>query len=371
MMQDHLNIARPRRNRRRILAALFAAAVSFGGAGSRPAPAQTMARWKIHDMDRPRPPKVKPAIKLPVAPPSDAVVLFDGSGMSKWRSKEGGPAKWTVQDGYMESVKDSGYVYTRDSFGDVQLHIEWAAPVPAAGSGQGRGNSGVFLMDLYEVQVLDSDTNITYADGQAGAIYGQYPPLANASLPAGEWQSYDIVFRRPRFRPDGSLVKPATITVFHNGVLVQDHVEIWGPTSWLQYHPYQSGPDKLPLSLQDHGNPVRYRNIWLRELAESTRPGPASDNTKPQVTLAPEVLDRYTGEYRLNKDVDLTILRKDARLFAQVEGREQLEMLVHSPQEFSLHWTAGRFVFDLDAAGAPTGVTFFIGGDELKGKKVR
>jgi hypothetical protein len=330
-----------------------------------------MARWKIHAMNRPRPPKVKPVIKLPVAPPSDAIVLFDGSDLSKWRSKDGGPAKWIVKDGYMESVKDSGYVYTRDSFGDVQLHVEWAAPVPAAGKGQGRGNSGVFLMDLYEVQVLDSDTNITYADGQAGAIYGQYPPIANASLPAGEWQSYDIVFRRPRFRPDGALAKAATITVFHNGVLVQDHVEIWGPTSWLQYHPYKPGPDKMPLSLQDHGNPVRYRNIWLRELPEWTPPGPDNDETKPIITLAPDVLDRYTGEYDLDNDVKLVILREDTRMFARPEDRERLEMLTHSAQEFSLLWTAGRFVFDLDASGAPTGVTFFIGGDELKGKKVK
>jgi hypothetical protein len=328
------------------------------------------ARWKIHDMNRPRPAKVTPAIKLPVPPPSDAVVLFDGGDVSKWRSRDGGPAKWIVRDGYMESVRGSGYVYTRDSFGDVQLHVEWAAPVPAVGKGQGRGNSGVFLMGLYEVQVLDSDTNVTYTDGQASAIYGQHPPLANASLPAGEWQSYDIVFRRPRFQPDGSLLKAGRITVLHNGVLVQDNVEIWGPTSWLQYHPYQSHADKLPLALQDHGNPVRYRNIWVRQLNEQPPSGPAANDTKPLVTLAPEVLDRYTGEYRLQNQLLVTIQREGQQMFTHVGDSVKLELLTNSPQEFSLRWTAGRFVFDLDSAGAPTALTFHIGGDEITAKKI-
>jgi hypothetical protein len=321
-------------------------------------------------MNRPRPPKITPAIKLPVAPPSDAVVLFDGSDVSKWRSSDGGPAKWVVKDGYMESVSGSGYVYTRDSFGDVQLHVEWAAPVPAVGTGQGRGNSGVFLMGLYEVQVLDSDTNITYADGQAAAIYGQHPPLVNASLPAGEWQSYDIFFRGPRFRPDGSLLQPARVTVLQNGVLVQDNVEIWGPTSWLQYHPYHSHPDKQPLALQDHGNPVHFRNIWVRELPEWNRPGPTTDDTKPLLTLAPKILDRYTGEYQLENHLPLAIRRDGAQMFARVADSVALELLIHSTQEFSLRFTAGRLVFDLNSEGVPTGLTFFIGGDEIHARRV-
>lgn len=361
--------ARDLRGKRLAMTALAGLVFFFGLDGARPGWAQAPVPWKIHDMNRPRPAKVTTSIQLPAAAPSDAVVLFGGSDVSQWRSRDGGEAGWIVKDGYMESVRGSGYVFTRDSFGDVQLHVEWAAPVPAAGKGQGRGNSGVFLMGLYEVQVLDSDTNVTYTDGQASAIYGQHPPLANASLPAGEWQAYDIVFRRPRFRPDGSVVKPARITVLHNGVLVQDNVEIWGPTSWLQYHPYESHADKLPLALQDHGNPVRYRNIWVRELPESPAPGPAAGEAKPLLTLAPAVLDRYTGKYRVG-NMSVTISREGTQMFARVADSVKLELLTHSPQEFSLRWTAGRFIFDLNAEGAPTALTFHIGGDELQGKKV-
>lgn len=334
------------------------------------ASAQSPARWKAHDMNRPRPPKVSSSLALPVPAPSDAIVLFDGSDVSKWRSQDGSPAKWVVKDGYMESVRGAGYVYTRDSFGDVQLHVEWAAPVPAEGSGQGRGNSGVFLMGLYEVQVLDSDTNVTYADGQASAVYGQYPPLVNASRPAGEWQSYDIVFRRPRFLPDGTLVKPARITVLHNGVLTQDSVEIWGGTSWLQHYPYESHPDRLPLSLQDHGNPVRYRNIWVRELRETTEPGPPSSDEKPVITMAPNVLDRYVGKYQMGRQGGIVITREGSRLFAQVLSVKGLELVTNSPEEFSFRWTAAKMVFDLNSEGVPTGVTFHIGGDELRAKKI-
>ena len=190
---------------------------------------------------------------------------------------------------------DSGYLFSADKFGDVQLHVEWATPVPASGHGQGRGNSGVFLMGLYEVQVLDSYENDTYADGQAAAIYGQYPPLVNACLPPGEWQSYDVVFRRPRFHEDGTVAKPARITVFHNGILVQDDVELWGPTAWLQHRPYERHPDKLPISLQDHGNPVRYRNIWLRELREPEEPGPPAEPEIKVVNLSVDELKEFVG----------------------------------------------------------------------------
>jgi hypothetical protein len=333
--------------------------------------AQTPATWKAHDMNRPRPAMVKSSTHLPVAPPSDAVVLFDGNDLSKWRSREGGPAKWVVKDGYMESVRGAGYVFSRDSFGDVQLHVEWAAPVPAEGIGQGRGNSGVFLMGKYEVQVLDSHDNITYADGQAAAVYGQYPPLANASRPPGEWQSYDIVFRRPRFDRDGGVVKPARITVLHNGILVQDTVEIWGGTSWLQHHRYESHPDKLPLSLQDHGNPVRYRNIWVRELPEGTPPGPADQATRPVITLAPEVLDRYTGEYKDGRERRFVIRREGFRMFAQIFSRPNLELLVYSKEEFGLRWTAGRLVFDLNSDGEPSAVKLLVGRAEFPARKVK
>ena len=332
--------------------------------------AQTTAQWKAHDMDRPRPPKVTSSIPLPVPAPSDAKVLFDGSNLSQWRSPNNEPAKWVLKDGYMESVRGGGYLHTADSFGDVQLHIEWAAPTPAQGKGQGRGNSGVFLMGLYEVQVLDSYDNFTYADGQASAIYGQHPPLANASRAPGEWQSYDIVFRRPHFSRDGALLKPARITVLHNGVLVQDTVEIWGGTSWLQYNPYQSHPDRLPLSLQDHGNPVRYRNVWVRELPEWTSPGPVDKKPEPVITLAPSVLDGYVGRYQDKSGRDIIIVRDGARMRVTVMGRPNLDALVHSTTEFSLRWTDGRLVFDLDSEGVPTAVTFKVGRAEFPAKRV-
>jgi hypothetical protein len=201
-----------------------------------------------------------------VPAPSDAVVLFGGQDLSLWEDAKGEPAKWKVEAGYVEVVAKTGSVRTKQGFGDCQLHVEWAAPAVVSGEGQERGNSGVFLMDTYEIQVLDSYDNRTYADGQAAAIYGQYPPLVNASRKPGEWQAFDVIFRRPRFEADGKLVEPARMTVFHNGVLVHDNDELTGPTAHKARPTYKVHADKLPLSLQDHGNPVRYRNIWLREL---------------------------------------------------------------------------------------------------------
>lgn len=222
--------------------------------------------WEVHSMDRPRPPVVDPGPAGPPAPvPSDAVVLFDGTDLREWRGGEG-PAGWRVEGGYVEVVGGSGSISTRRAFGDIQLHVEWAAPAQIEGDGQGRGNSGVFLMGLYEIQVLDSYRNDTYPDGQAAALYGQEPPLVNASRPPGEWQTYDIVFRRPRFADDGSLVEPARATVFHNGVLVHNNVAFHGRTVHRQRATYAPHEERLPLTLQDHGNPVRFRNIWVREL---------------------------------------------------------------------------------------------------------
>jgi hypothetical protein len=171
-----------------------------------------------------------------------------------------------VQDGYMEVTKKGGSIRTKQGFADCQLHVEWAAPAPPVGSGQDRGNSGVFLMNTYEVQVLDSYDSRTYADGMAAAIYGQYPPLVNASRKPGEWQTYDIVFHAPRFDAGGTLVSPVRLTVFHNGILVQDDEELTGPTANKARPPYKAHADRLPISLQDHSHPVRFRNIWVREL---------------------------------------------------------------------------------------------------------
>lgn len=211
----------------------------------------------------------EPAVVVPgdgTAPPSDAIVLFDGSNMDLWQHADGSDASWVVEDGAVTVASGSGNIETRDGFGDVQLHIEWRTPEVVAGEGQGRGNSGVFLQNRYEVQVLDSHENRTYSNGQAASIYKQYMPLVNASRGPGEWQTYDIVFLAPRFSNDGALQSPAYVTVFHNGVLVQNHVELSGPTEYIGAPVYQAHPLKLPLELQDHGNPVSFRNIWIREL---------------------------------------------------------------------------------------------------------
>ena len=227
---------------------------------------QVSSQWPQHSMDRPRPPVVQPAPHVGQAPPSDAIVLFDGKDLAQWQAEDGSAAKWIVRDGYVEVKPGTGMLVSRRGFGDAQLHIEWATPTPPKGEGQERGNSGIFLMGIYELQVLDSYQNDTYADGQAGAIYGQSPPLVNATRPPGQWQSYDVVFHRPHFKADSSVERPARMTVFLNGVLIQDNFELSGPTAHQRRPPYSAHADKLPLKLQDHGNPVRYRNIWIREL---------------------------------------------------------------------------------------------------------
>ncbi len=224
-------------------------------------------QWPVHDPARPMPPVVAPGpAGPPVPPPADAIVLFDGQSLASWTDFKGQPAKWNVENGYMEIVPKTGDIRTVKGFGDCQLHVEWMAPAPAKGTGQDRGNSGVYLMNLYEVQVLDCFGNSTYADGMTAAIYGQFPPAVNACRPPGEWQSYDIIFRRPRFDTAGKLLAPARMTVFHNDVLVHECVVLTGPTAHKARPPYKTHADKLPISLQDHDHPVRYRNIWIREL---------------------------------------------------------------------------------------------------------
>jgi hypothetical protein len=229
--------------------------------------AAELQKWGVHDTTRPMPPVVDPGpVGPPAAVPADAVVLFDGKDLSGWTTAKGAPVKWLVKDGYMEAVKGAGSIQTVRGFGDCQLHVEWATPAPAVGSGQDRGNSGVFLMNTYEVQVLDSYQSNTYADGMAAALYGHYPPLVNVSRRPGEWQTYDIVFRAPRFDQNGAVTSPARFTVFHNGVLVHDAQELTGPTVHKARPPYKAHADRLPIGLQDHSHPVRFRNIWIREL---------------------------------------------------------------------------------------------------------
>ncbi len=230
------------------------------------------SRWRVHDGTRPQPPVVDPGTpssqEAPGRPPSDATVLFDGLDVSKWIGRDG-EIRWKVENGTLE-VTRSGNIETIEHFGDCQLHVEWAAPAGVTGESQGRGNSGVFLMGRYEIQVLDGYENRTYADGHTAAVYGQVPPLVNACRKPGEWQTYDIFFMAPRF-DGGKLVSPAYVTVVHNGVLVHHHTELLGATGHKIVGSYVAHPPKGPLMLQDHGDPVRYRNIWIRALQDDDR----------------------------------------------------------------------------------------------------
>jgi len=225
--------------------------------------------YKVHDADRPQPRIVTPGSEssqaAPGIPPSDAVILFDGKDLAGWNGQGGAP-RWKVQNGYMEVVKGTGNIWTRAEFGDCQLHVEWAAPGVVESESQGRGNSGVFLMRRYEIQVLDCYNNPTYADGATAAIYGQYPPLVNACRKPGEWHTYDIIWEGPRFDSHGSVVRSPVLTVLHNGVVVHHHAVLIGPTTHQKIDPWVVHPPAGALELQDHGNPVRYRNIWYRPL---------------------------------------------------------------------------------------------------------
>jgi len=229
-------------------------------------PMQPNGRWHIHDGKRPQPPIVTPGALAPAPPPKDATVLLGaGADRGAWQMMADGAAfTWPMADGVLSTGK--GMIRTRAEFTDYQLHVEFATPKDVKGNSQERGNSGVFLNGKFEIQVLDSYQNITYPDGQAAAMYGQFPPLVNASRPPGEWQSYDIVFTSPRFGAGGKLDKPAIVTVLHNGIVVQNAVPFWGPTQHKRIDPYAPDNAKGPIALQDHGNPVRYRNIWIRPI---------------------------------------------------------------------------------------------------------
>jgi len=264
------------RMRHHVLVLLSVALVTglAAGEGDAPAPAPKKSlgysdtpiipnqKWHVHDGERPQPRVVTPGTastqELPGKPPSDAIVLFDGTSTDKWSGK------WKIENGAM--IAGGGDNTTKDEFGDMQLHLEWSAPEPAKGSSQGRANSGLFLMGRYELQILDCFENQTYPDGQAAAIYGQWPPLVNACRPPGQWQTYDVVWVGPRFDAAGKFEAPATITVMHNGVFVHNRLTLNGPTPHRAVAAYQAHPPKGPLKLQDHGNPVRFRNIWVRPL---------------------------------------------------------------------------------------------------------
>ncbi|MEM9660595.1 MAG: DUF1080 domain-containing protein, partial [Planctomycetota bacterium] len=259
---------------------------------------------------------------------------------------------------------DAGSVQSKRSFGDVQLHLEWSTPTDSNEQGQARGNSGVFLMSKYEIQVLDSYANRTYTDGIAASVYGQSPPLVDASLPAGQWQTFDIVFRRPRFHRLGQLKTPARVTVLHNGLLVQDHVELAGPTRWLNHLPYEYHPPRLPLVLQNHGSAVRFRNIWVRELRETTPPGPDDVNEELEVALAPSELEALLGKYRSEDsetDDGCEIVLVNGLPRASFYGAPPIELVPRSATELALRGTDAKLVFELDAQGKARGVRFHVG----------
>jgi hypothetical protein len=236
------------------LSTLFAAASLIAVASA------ALAGEYIAPIQWPEPPVITPGTAG--APPSDAIVLFNGKDMSQWDKAE----KWIVQDGC--AVSGGNDIHSKQAFGDCQLHVEWASPEKVVGKGQGRGNSGVYMMGIYEVQVLDSYNNDTYYDGQAASIYKQHPPMVNACRKPGEWQTYDIIWQCPKFDAKGNLLKPAYVTVLHNGVVVQNHFELSGGTSWTEKPHYTAHAAKLPITLQFHGNPVRFRNIWIREMKD-------------------------------------------------------------------------------------------------------
>ncbi len=233
-------------------------------------------RWHVHDSDRPLPKVITPGTcstqDEPGRPPSDAIVLFDGKDLLKWQTGRGQPAAWTVEGGAMVIKSGAGEIRTREEFGDCQLHLEFTSPVPPKSNDQGRGNSGVMFFGRYEIQVLDCYENLTYADGHAAAIYGQYPPLVNASRPPGQWQTYDIIFTAPRFKADGTLESPAFVTMLHNGVLVHNHTAPIGAMAYRALGKYTPHGPKGPILLQDHGNPVRFRNIWVRPIKTYDEP---------------------------------------------------------------------------------------------------
>lgn len=325
--------------------------------------AQPDPRWLAHDRNRPQPAPIDPGSassqEAPGKAPSDAVVLFGGNDLSAWVAMDGSPTKWITKDGAMECVPGSGYVRTLQAFGDCQLHVEFATPAKAEGEGQGRGNSGVFFgVDRYEIQVLDSYNNKTYADGSAASVYIQYPPLVNASRPPGQWQWYDIIWTGPKFDAEGKLTAKAHVTVLHNGVLAQNNVELTGPTDWLKRAPYSAHPEKLPISLQDHGNPVRYRNIWVRELTSG----------KKEFMLSNSQLDSYCGSYQVNKNLKADVSRgADGTLLLKL-GDTPFTLYAESPTHFFAKTVDVQV--ELEFKGAEKFAVISVGEGGMRSKKL-
>jgi len=287
--------------------------------------------WAIHDMNRPQPPLVKPGTfssqEQPGQAPSDAIILFDGTPatLAKWESDKNPPVptQWVVKDGTLQCVPGSGFIRSKEEFGDCQLHVEWAAPTKVEGDGQGRGNSGIFLMGETEIQVLDNYNNPTYPDGAAGALYGVNPPHANALRTSGQWQIYDIIFRRPIWK-DGKLLDSGRYTVMLNGVVIQDATPLEGGGGHKARSHDRSMPDKGPLKLQDHGNPVRYRNIWYRLLPARAVDGGDMGAMPPEAASAKK------------QQIAAGIREAAAKLQGLAKLRRQMESLCYAPDAATL-----------------------------------
>ncbi|AHG92063.1 protein of unknown function DUF1080 [Gemmatirosa kalamazoonensis] len=365
---------RPRSARLRVVVPAIAALLLSSAADAQQ-PAYPSA-WRQHELNRPHAKPVTPA-STPGAPPSDATVLFDGRDLSAFVGGRGDSTvapRWKVENGYVEVVPRTGSIRTKEAFGDVQLHAEWAEPDPPQLTGQNRGNSGMILMGQYEVQVLDSyGRTDTYADGTVGAIYGQYPPLANASRPPGQWQTYDIYFRRPRFRADGTLQEPARVTVVQNGVLVQNNEIITGPTSPIPPSGYVQHADELPLTIQDHGQAIRFRNIWVRRI--EPRPEPPAGYVPNAVALSAALLNGTAGEFYRERAANApapanaanrpasptyTIIVKGSEIWVSTGGfggsTPAVRAIPTAPDRLWLTVRTGELVLTRDAQGRVTSV---------------
>ena len=320
-------------------------------------PMQPNGRWKIHYGTRPQPKVVTPGPLVSAPAPQDATVLVGpGADRSAWQMMDGGGAvTWAMSNGVLETGK--GIIRTKAEFTDYQLHVEFATPTTVKGDSQGRGNSGVFLNGKFEIQVLDSYQNRTYADGSASAMYGQYPPLVNASLAPGQWQTYDIVWTAPRFDDEGKLKSKARVTVIHNGVLVQNNVELTGPTGWSGRNPYPTHPERTPIAFQDHGNPVRYRNVWVRELG---------DPRHKEFMLSEALLESYAGDYvRTPGTPGHALIRRlpDGLLQLELDGSK---MVLHAESATKFYALTTDVQCEFDFSGDQKKIAITVGDDFSK-----
>lgn len=326
-------------------------------------------------MERPQPPRVDPS-DVPGLVAGDAVVLIGSDGApanAAWEHADGTAPRWPTVEGALEIAPGSGSIYSTHEFGDVQLHLEWLPADEPSRRGQGRSNSGVGLMGgRYQIQILDSWENETYADGRAASIYGQFPPLADVTRPLGEWQSFDLFFRRPRVDDKGTVMEPARLTLLHNGILVQNNETLVGETIWLQSLPYD-GPHPVagPIELEDHGSPVRFRNVWVRPIPERSQP-PAGYAPLASVSLTRAQLDRLVGTYRRPNDA-YTIARRGDGIELSMPWRPEvvLPLVPESATSFHLAHTAGTVKFETDASGEATGLVFTTGGVTYRAARER